>query len=275
MTQKKRWLAEPLEFARRESGERTRRCRYRSDRHFLISFLQGLFVTGFHTIQTILLMLCLSLLWACDSSERPSAPAKAPDTHMARAARVGPASPTPENQAPTKILAQPTGEQPASAGTSPHERAPNTSRAQDTSNPPQSPEEALIANEMSAYRQAKPVFHRYCAPCHTSDGPRDEREDALGHFVMDGYPFGGHHAHEIAITIRQSLGASGKDSTMPQDAPGSVQGDELALILAWADAFSEAQTARAGHHARTKHHHHKKQKKRPKRHLRKHDGHHH
>lgn len=36
---------------------------------------------------------------------------------------------------------------------------------------------------------------------------------------------------------------TGKDSSMPMDDPGAVQGDELALILAWADAFDRSHGA--------------------------------
>lgn len=106
-----------------------------------------------------------------------------------------------------------------------------------------------IALERAAYERAKPVFDKYCADCHTTakaQGP--EHAEALEHFSMDGYPFGGHHAHELGEEIREVLGADGGEATMPEDDPGVVQGEELALVLAWADAFDEAQAARGGNH---------------------------
>lgn len=57
---------------------------------------------------------------------------------------------------------------------------------------------------------------------------------------MDHYPFGGHHAAEITAAIRNVLGVSGKPATMPRDNPGAVKGDDLRLILAWADAYDRA-----------------------------------
>jgi hypothetical protein len=60
---------------------------------------------------------------------------------------------------------------------------------------------------------------------------------------MDSYPFGGHHAAEIAATIRLVLGASGKPPTMPRDNPGVVHGESLVLIMKWADSFDAAHPA--------------------------------
>ncbi|NNE18386.1 MAG: hypothetical protein HKN10_07915 [Myxococcales bacterium] len=60
---------------------------------------------------------------------------------------------------------------------------------------------------------------------------------------MDGYPLGGHHSAEIAETIREVLGASGKKATMPRNDPGVVQGQDLVLILDWAQSFDRAQAA--------------------------------
>jgi hypothetical protein len=68
---------------------------------------------------------------------------------------------------------------------------------------------------------------------------------------MDQYPFAGHHAHEIADTIRKVLGAGKSKPTMPLDKPGAVQGAELRLILEWADAYDRAHPPRLdspGHH---------------------------
>jgi uncharacterized membrane protein len=103
--------------------------------------------------------------------------------------------------------------------------------------------EAILAAEKAAYDRARPVFDRHCARCHTSAGDHRKKQKALPHFSMDAYPFGGHHATELAETIREVLGATGQDATMPDDDPGSVQGEELAIILAWADAFERSHAA--------------------------------
>jgi hypothetical protein len=42
---------------------------------------------------------------------------------------------------------------------------------------------------------------------------------------------------EISGEIRKTLGLTGKKPTMPADKKGAVQGEELELIKAWADAF--------------------------------------
>jgi hypothetical protein len=93
--------------------------------------------------------------------------------------------------------------------------------------------------ERLAYEKAKPVFETYCAPCHTGGGDRASKS-ALSHFSMDGYPFGGHHARQVTHTIRRVLGASGSKATMPRDQPGAVRGEDLLLILAWAEAHDRA-----------------------------------
>lgn len=103
--------------------------------------------------------------------------------------------------------------------------------------------DAILTAEKAAYDRARPVFDRHCARCHTSAGDHRQQKKALPHFSMDAYPFGGHHATELAETIRQVLGATGEDATMPEDDPGSVQGEELAIILAWADAFERSHAA--------------------------------
>jgi mono/diheme cytochrome c family protein len=107
---------------------------------------------------------------------------------------------------------------------------------------------ALAAAETAAYEKARPVFESYCAKCHTKNGMLVTGKK-LGHFDMTTYPFGGHHAAEIAGQIRKSLGIDGSKPTMPFDKKGAVQGDELALIAAWADAFDAAHqgAAHEGH----------------------------
>jgi hypothetical protein len=122
---------------------------------------------------------------------------------------------------------------------------------------------ALIAAEMSAYQAAKPVFDGHCASCHTSsDKASKARKKALGHFTMDAYPFGGHHAGELGATIRKVLGVDGGKPTMPKDDPGAVEGEALELVVAWSRAYDAAAKAGAGYHGESKAHDH-------------HGGHHH
>lgn len=106
------------------------------------------------------------------------------------------------------------------------------------------PSQDLLDAEQAAYERAQPVFQEHCAMCHTSEGKRSSK-GTLKHFSMDTYPFGGHHADEITATIREALGVVGGDATMPKNKPGAVQGEQLALITAWADAFDRAHPAAA------------------------------
>ena len=94
----------------------------------------------------------------------------------------------------------------------------------------------LLAAETAAYEKAKPVFDKFCAKCHTKTGSKMSQKK-LDHFDMTTYPFGGHHAMELGIQIRKSLGIDGSKPTMPFDKKGAVKGDELALIKAWTEAF--------------------------------------
>ena len=105
-------------------------------------------------------------------------------------------------------------------------------------------------SEQEAYERARPVFERYCASCHTSGAGK---RAALRHFTMDQYPFGGHHADQISSTIREVLGANGRPATMPKDRPGAVQGDELRIVLDWAEAFDRAHDA--ADHSEHRHEH--------------------
>lgn len=125
----------------------------------------------------------------------------------------------------------------ACGGTPPKPTAP-TEPATTTSNA------ELLATETSAWETAKPVFEKACASCHTSAG-KEASKKKLDHFNMDAYPLGGHHAAMIGFTIREVLGISGKKATMPSDKPGSVQGDDLAKIKAWTDAWEAAEKAGA------------------------------
>jgi hypothetical protein len=99
----------------------------------------------------------------------------------------------------------------------------------------------LVAAERVAYERAKPVFDRYCVGCHTK--PKGLRS-TLEHLDMTSYPFGGHHAEDVAAMVRTSVGATGKRATMPKNAPGTLKGEDLALVLAWADAFDRAKPSK-------------------------------
>jgi mono/diheme cytochrome c family protein len=96
--------------------------------------------------------------------------------------------------------------------------------------------------EIAAFERAKPAFERHCFRCHTSAGKK-AKPKALAHITMDGYPFGGHHADESGNVVRKVLGAGGGKPTMPSDDRGAVTGEDLARILAWADAFENAHPA--------------------------------
>lgn len=99
----------------------------------------------------------------------------------------------------------------------------------------------VTQEERAAFAAARPVFEKYCFRCHTTSG-RKAKPKSLAHMTMDRYPLGGHHAAEAATAIRQVLGAGPekKKATMPSDKPGTVEGEDLAKVLAWADAFDQA-----------------------------------
>ena len=128
------------------------------------------------------------------------------------------------------------------AGTDPDDHAGHVPDAAPTPSdepPPPDPAQAtaeLLAAENAAFEKAKPVFDKFCASCHTQ-GARGAKKKTLDHFDMTKYPFTGHHAGELTATIRKVLGIGGGKPTMPRNNPGAVQGDDLALIGAWADAF--------------------------------------
>jgi hypothetical protein len=93
--------------------------------------------------------------------------------------------------------------------------------------------------ELAAFATAKPAFERHCFRCHTTTGKKSKPK-AMSHMSMDGYPFGGHHASEAGAIVRKVLGDRDRKASMPSDDPGSVRGDDLERILAWADAFDKA-----------------------------------
>ncbi len=106
----------------------------------------------------------------------------------------------------------------------------------------------LLAAEMTAYENVKPLVGQYCASCHTK-GQKGAKPKTLEHFETTTYPFGGHHAMEVGKNVRKVLGIDGSKPTMPKNKPGTVKGDERALFAAWADAFdaSHAGGAHEGH----------------------------
>jgi hypothetical protein len=115
---------------------------------------------------------------------------------------------------------------------------------------------ALLADERAAYDHAKPAFDKHCASCHVK-GAKQATKKKLDHFEMSAYPFGGHHAGTLGPTIRKVLAIDGGKPTMPYGKPGTVTGDDLAAIAAWAKAWDAAQAG--GAHAAAPHdhaHHH-------------------
>ena len=151
-----------------------------------------------------------------------------------------PATTTPATTAPAPSTA--TAEPTPTPSTTPPAPEP-------TPPPPPAPDPAkikadLLADEQAAFEKAKPVFTQYCAKCHTQTGKAANKKK-LGHFDMTSYPFGGHHTATIGNEVREVLGLSGEKATMPNDKPGSVKGDDLATIDAWAQAWIKADQAGA------------------------------
>lgn len=152
----------------------------------------------------------------------------------------------------------------ACGGKSPPETAPQPTTEDRHDHPAEAPpadnadqgKTDLAAAETAAYERAKPVFEKYCSKCHAKGG-KNAKPKSLEHLDMTSYPFGGHHAAEIGAEVRKVLGIGGGKATMPMDDPGSVKGDDLALIAAWADAYDKAHEGGAhagrGHGG---HHHH-------------------
>ena len=105
----------------------------------------------------------------------------------------------------------------------------------------------LLATETVAFEKAKPVFDKFCMSCHVK-GQKNATAKKLKQFDMSSYPFGGEHAAEIAKEVREVLAIGGGKAKMPKGKPGSVKGDDLALIAAWADAWDAAHAG--GAHAK-------------------------
>lgn len=172
-----------------------------------------------------ILVAILSLAAACGGGSKPAPTAPIAD-------------PIPMAEAPT----EPT---PAVNPVTPAEPAvPDEPAAPD----PASVKADLLAAEMRAYENVKPLVGQYCASCHTK-GQKGAKAKILVHFETTTYPFGGHHAMEVGKNVRKVLGIDGSKPTMPKNKPGIIRGDELALFSAWADAFdaSHAGGAHEGH----------------------------
>lgn len=182
-----------------------------------------------------LALLAAIAVTACGSAS--SAPAMTPSA--AATPSPAPANPAPEHDragGPVAVPPEKEPEKPAEPG-----RATSDPKAE------------LLAAESSAWETARPTFEKACATCHTSAGKKAAKKK-LDHFNFDSYPPGGHHTATIGFTIRDVLGLSGKKPTMPYDKPGSVQGDDLAKIKAWTDAWEAAE--KSGAHPPAGEHHH-------------------
>ena len=187
--------------------------------------------------------LLTATLAACGSKATPAPTTPEP------AAETTPAEPVPAGDMPGHEHAEHDSGAPA-----PSPAEPATPAAPD----PAQVTAELLATEMAAYEAAKPVFEKNCARCHQAGGAK-AKPKMLKHFDISSYPFGGHHADEASKTVRKVLGIGGGKPTMPADKKGAVQGDELALIAAWADAFDKAHAGGAhadrGGHGDHDHHH--------------------
>jgi hypothetical protein len=130
--------------------------------------------------------------------------------------------------------------------------------AADPTPPPTAPDPAqrkadLLAAETTAFTAARPVLEKYCGSCHEQGGKKASAKK-LAHFDLTAYPIRGHHAGEAGATVREVLGVGGGKATMPYGNAGVVKGDELALIVAWTEAF-DASHAGGAHVGRPDHDH--------------------
>lgn len=112
-----------------------------------------------------------------------------------------------------------------------------TTKPAPTTTTPAAAAPVVSEEERAAFERARPVFEAYCMKCHTTAGAKTSGK-AVHHISMDAYPFAGHHAAEAGTAVREAL--TGAEPTMPKDNPGTLKPDELALVLAWADAFDRS-----------------------------------
>jgi mono/diheme cytochrome c family protein len=106
---------------------------------------------------------------------------------------------------------------------------------------PEAVKKQAMDAELAAFEKAKPVFEKNCAGCHGKGRSADKKK--LASLDIKEYPFKGKHAN--AADIRKALGIGGGKATMPKGKPGSVKGEDLDAITAWADAYDAAETAGA------------------------------
>jgi mono/diheme cytochrome c family protein len=110
--------------------------------------------------------------------------------------------------------------------------------------PPLDPNADLLAAEISAYETARPVFETWCVTCHQyAGGSSRTYPNAFKALGVSEYPFSGRHS--TAKDIRAVLAIGGGRPSMPKNKKGAVQGQELAAIAAWADAWDRADAAGA------------------------------
>ena len=146
-----------------------------------------------------------------------------------------PAQPTqPAEPTPTETTAQ-------TAPTEPTTPAEPAKPAEPPAPPAPDPKVVAMEAETAAYEKAKPVFEKFCMGCHGKG--RGATKKALAELDINQYPFKGEHAN--AKDMRKVLGIGGGKATMPKNKPGSVKGDDLAAISAWADAWDAAESAGA------------------------------
>jgi hypothetical protein len=107
---------------------------------------------------------------------------------------------------------------------------------------PEAMKKEALATETAAYEKAKPVFEGFCKSCHVK-GQKNASAKKLAELDITTYPFAGKHGN--TKDIRKVLAIGGGKATMPKTKPGTVKGDDLAAIAAWADAWDAAEAAGA------------------------------
>lgn len=136
---------------------------------------------------------------------------------------------------PTETMAQTeptTPETPETPETPPEPPAPD----------PEALKKEAMDAELAAFENAKPVFEKACKSCHFK-GQKNASAKKLAELDITSYPFGGKHGN--TADIKKVLGIGGGKATMPKGKPGSVKGDDLAAIEAWANAYDAAEAAGA------------------------------
>lgn len=171
-------------------------------------------------MKTILFAVLVTVAACGGGGSKPTTPVEPTPTPTETTAKTAPA------EAPAESMPEPPKEEPAPP------------------DPEQIKKDALAA-EMAAFEKAKPVFESFCKGCHQK-GQKNANAKKLGELDITTYPFGG--KHNTTKDIRDALGIGGGKPKMPKSKPGAVQGDDLATITAWADAYDAAESA--GAHAK-------------------------